>query len=605
MRMKREKNYNILQNSIFMIVTAWKKRCSLLWLCMGTVMVTILLSMAQLFVMPAILNAIESGQSVGRIIAVTVSFGGALVVLSGINSWFSSCMIFKRVEVRLHIAAMIQNKILTMSFPDTENQAVRKKMDKAMMLVSSNTEASEVIWNTFAGLLKNGAEFVICFSIFATLNPLLLITVITTSLVSFWISNYINGWGYRHRDEEAEYSRRMNYLSERSRDYTLAKDVRIFGMGDWIEGVYENTMQLIRDFSMRKEKVYLLGDLANVIFTLFKNGIVYLFLIAAVLQGEMNAAQFLLYFNAAGVFANGIGGILSGLTALSRQSLDISAIREFLEYPESFLFDGGIPLAPDSSTACRIELKNVSFRYSENHADILSHINLTIHKGEKLAVVGLNGAGKTTLIKLICGFLDPTEGEVLFNGINVKSYNRRDYYRLFSAVFQDFSLLDATIAENIAQADQDIDPERIKDCIKQAGLEEKISKLHNGLYTHLGKVFQDGIELSGGELQRLMLARALYKNAPVIILDEPTAALDPIAESRIYRKYDELMKGRTSIYISHRLASTRFCDRIILLSDQRIAEEGTHEELMAKNGQYAKLFRVQSRYYQKGGVEDV
>lgn len=204
----------------------------------------------------------------------------------------------------------------------------------------------------------------------------------------------------------------------------------------------------------------------------------------------------------------------------------------------------------------------------------------------------------------MCGFLDPAEGEVLLNGINIKAYNRRDYYRFFSAVFQDFSLLDATIAENIVQTDEETDMERMKDCIRQAGLEEKISNLSDGFHTHLGKVFQDGIELSGGEVQSLMLARALYKNVPVIVLDEPTAALDPIAESRIYSKYDELMKGRTAIYISHRLASTRFCDRIILLSDRGIAEEGTHDELLAQNGQYAKLFKMQSRYYQKEGVEN-
>lgn len=604
MKMERRKHYNIFQNSAFMIAAAWQKSRSLLWLCLGIVMAAVLLSMVQLFTLPAILNAIESAMDVKKVIALITFFGVVLIMLSGISSYFSSCTVFKRIEVRLHIGAMIQNKILTMSFPYIEDQDVRKKMDKAAMLVSNANEAAEAVWDTLTGLLKSGAEFVICFSLFAILDPLLIVTVIVTASVSFVITNHLNGWGYRHRDEEAEYSRRMNYLSERSKDYTFAKDVRIFGMRDWIEDVYKSTLQLIRDFSARKERAYLSGDIANVISAFVRNGIVYLFLISAILRGELSAAQFLLYFNAAGVFANGIGEILSGFVTLSRQSLDISAIREFLEYPEMFLFDEGMPLNPDINAAYEIQLKNVSFHYPQSQTDILSHIDLTIHEGEKLAVVGLNGAGKTTLIKLVCGFLDPAEGEVLLNGINIKAYNRRDYYRFFSAVFQDFSLLDATIAENIVQTDEEIDMERMKDCIRQAGLEEKISNLSDGLYTHLGKVFQDGIELSGGEVQSLMLARALYKNAPVIVLDEPTAALDAIAESRIYSKYDELTKGRTAIYISHRLASTRFCDRIILLSDRGIAEEGTHDELLAQNGQYAKLFKMQSRYYQKEGVEN-
>ncbi|MDE6750672.1 MAG: ABC transporter ATP-binding protein/permease, partial [Lachnospiraceae bacterium] len=284
------------------------------------------------------------------------------------------------------------------------------------------------------------------------------------------------------------------------------------------------------------------------------------------------------------------------------QSLDICAVREFLDYPETFKMEEGIPITPDLNIPYQIELKDVSFRYPEALENTLSHINLTIRPGEKLAIVGLNGAGKTTLIKLICGFLDPTEGKVLLNNTDIRTYNRREYYRLFSAVFQDFSVLDVTIAENIAQTDENINSELMEQCISQAGLTKKIDSLPDGVKTHIGGVFEDGINLSGGELQRLMLARALYKNAPIIILDEPTSALDPIAESEIYNKYNELTDGRLAVFISHRLASTRFCDRIILIAEGRIDEEGTHDELIAQNGHYADLFEIQSRYYREGGV---
>lgn len=243
----------------------------------------------------------------------------------------------------------------------------------------------------------------------------------------------------------------------------------------------------------------------------------------------------------------------------------------------------------------------MSFRYPGAEKDTLSHINLTLHPGEKLAVVGMNGAGKTTLIKLLCGFLDPTLGRVLLDGKDIRDYNRRDYYRMFSAVFQEFSLLPGTIAANVAQTEDNISMEKVRACVEKAGLKEKVESLPQGCETLLNRaVYENAIMLSGGETQRLMLARALYKDAPFVMLDEPTAALDPIAESDIYQKYNRMTQGKSSVYISHRLASTRFCDRIILIDGGRIAEEGTHEALLKAGGKYAGLYGVQSKYYQEG-----
>lgn len=598
--MKQKPAHSLGQNIIYMISLAWKQRRSVILLALTMAVVAILLSLTQLFIVPSILEVVEINVSVAELTAIILLFTGVLILLSAAQSYFSSCSQFGRIEVRLIIGSMIQNKALTMSYPDIENQNVRKKMDKASMLVTSNSTATEAIWTTLVNLLKNVVEFIVFFSLLATLNPFMIIAVLVTTIVSFSASNYLNGWGYRHRDEEAEYSRRMNYLSEKSRDYTLAKDVRIFGMQGWIEDVYNSMLRLYRSFLARGERVYIWGNIIDVILAFMRNGIVYFFLIGGVLEGEMSAAQFVLYFNTVNLFTNGVGKIMTDLATLRKQSLDICAVREFLDYPETFQMEQGIPITPNLNIPYQIELQDVSFRYPEAEKNTLSHINLTIRQGEKLAIVGLNGAGKTTLIKLICGFLDPTEGKVLLNNINIKMYNRRDYYQLFSAVFQDFSVLDVTIAENIAQTDENINTELMEHCINQAGLTEKIKRLPNGVKTHIGKVFEDGIELSGGELQRLMLARALYKNAPIIVLDEPTSALDSIAESEIYNKYNELTNGRMAVYISHRLASTRFCDRIILIAEGSIDEEGTHDELLAHNGHYADLFEIQSKYYREG-----
>ena len=588
---------------VYMISLAWRQRRSVILLTLAMAAVSILLSLTQLFIVPSILGAVAANVSVKELTAILLLFTGAFILLSAAEAYFSSCAQFGRIEIRLIIGSMIQNKALTMSYPDIEDQNVRKKMDKASMLVASNSAATEAIWTTLMNLLKNMVEFMVFLSLLTALNPLMLSTVLVTTIISFFVSNYLGGWGYRHRDEESEYSRRMNYLSEKSRDYTLAKDVRIFEMRGWIEDIFGSTLRLYRSFVARGELVYICGNILDVVLAFMRNGIVYFFLIQAVLKGEMTAAQFVLYFNTVNAFTGGIGKIMTDLAALRKQSLDISAVREFLDYPETFKMEEGIPITPDLNISYQIKLQDVSFRYPGAEKDTLSHINLTIRPGEKLAIVGPNGAGKTTLIKLICGFLNPTEGKVLLNDTDIQTFNRRDYYRLFSAVFQDFSVLDVTIAENIAQSDENINRERMKRCIDQAGLTEKIGRLPDGADTHLGKVFEDGIHLSGGELQRLMLARALYKNAPIIVLDEPTSALDPIAESEIYNKYSELTKGRMAIYISHRLASTRFCDRIILISEGSIDEEGTHDELIIRNGHYADLFEIQSRYYKEGGVQ--
>ena len=599
--MKQKPAYSLGQNVAYMISLAWSKQYSVILLALVMSVAAILLSLTQLFIVPSILGAVEDKVSVSELMVIILLFTGALILLSAAGAYLSSCAQFGRIEVRLIIGSMIQNKALTMSYPDIENQDVRKKMDKASMLVSSNTAATEAVWTTLMNLLKNVIEFMIYLFLLTTLNPFIIIAVLVTTVVSFLVSNYLNGWGYRHRGEESEYSHRMNYLSEKSRDYTLAKDIRIFEMAGWIEDIYNNTLRLYRSFAARGERVYIRGDITDVVLTFMRNGIVYLFLIRAVLNGEMSAAQFVLYFNTVNVFTSGIDKIMTGFSELQKQSLDICAVREFLDYPEIFQMEGGVPITPNLNIPYQIELRDVSFCYPEAEKNTLSHINLIIRPGEKVAVVGLNGAGKTTLIKLICGFLEPTEGKVLLNNTDIRTYNRRDYYRLFSAVFQDYSVLDVTIAENIAQTDENINTELMERCLNQAGLSKKIDSLPNGVETHIGKVFEDGIQLSGGELQRLMLARALYKNAPIIVLDEPTSALDPIAESEIYNKYSELTDGRMAVYISHRLASTRFCDRIILIAEGRIDEEGTHDELVSQNGNYANLFKIQSRYYQEGG----
>ena len=258
------------------------------------------------------------------------------------------------------------------------------------------------------------------------------------------------------------------------------------------------------------------------------------------------------------------------------------------------------PLAKvPSYDSYEFEFKNVSFKYSRADKYALKDLNLKIKAGERLAVVGLNGAGKSTFIKLMLRLYEPTEGQILLNGVDISTYDIDSYYGIFSPVFQDVNLFAFTFAENISmRALENTDFSLAQKFTKDAGLGEKLESLPNGLNTQLLKIiYDDGIDMSGGEKQKLALARALYKNSPVVILDEPTSALDAIAESKLYEEFDKLIGGKTAVYISHRLSSTQFCNNVAMFMEGKMIEYGTHDSLMAANGEYAKMFNIQSQYY--------
>lgn len=601
-RRNQRPRYGMLSNTAFMMAQAWRVRKSALAICLGTALSAATISILNLFVAPTVLTTIEEHASLTSLFAVIGLFVAGLMLANAVSAYCDTNKLFSYVEVRTYLLRLINEKDARTSYPNTLDAAFNEAESKATDSCSNNQAPTEAIWTTYSTLLADVIAFAAYLMVLSGLNGWLIALVVATTIVSYVVGLRLNGWGYRHRDEEERYVNRLYYLyrTATSRDY--AKDIRVFGLRRWLDDLWNGTMRLYRGFLARREGMYLWANVVDVALTLMRNGVAYAYLLWTALSQGMSASRFLLYFTAVTGFTTWVAGILEQCSTLHRQSLDLSTLREFLAWPEPFAFDGGEPLPCDTAKTYEIRFEHVSFRYRPDGPEVLHDINLAIHPGEKVAIVGLNGAGKTTLVKLASGFLDPTEGRVLLNGFDIRRYDRRDYYALFSAVFQEYSVLDVTVAQNVAQRIDGVDIERVRWCLDKAGLTQDVAALPKGLDTPLGRaVYEDGVELSGGQTQRLMLARALYKGAPILLLDEPTAALDPIAEDDIYRKYAAMTDGRTSLFISHRLASTRFCDRILLMKDGRIVEEGTHESLLASGGGYAKLFDVQRKYYRSGG----
>lgn len=591
--------YNLWQNTGFMLRTSRKYAKSVFPLCIVLALLSAGKSVAELLIAPAILNKIELSASLGSVVFTIAAFALVLMLLSGLRSYVDTNALFGRIAVRSQgIYLSISRKYAETSYPNLLNTDFLALGKKASAACDANSEASEAIWTTLTDLMTSCIGFIVYLALLTNLNLWLAALVAATTAVSYFASKRINEWGYLHRSEELELTKRIEYANKIATSREFAKDIRMFGLRGWLEDLWGSTMRLYSAFCAKRERKYIWANIIDIVLTFLRNGIAYAFLIGITVKNGLPASQFLLYFAALSGFAQWVVEILDKLSVMHKQSLDISTIREFLDWDEPFDLNGGERIAFEPNKQYEIRLDDVSFRYPTADKDTLSHINLTVHPGEKLAIVGLNGAGKTTLVKLVCGFLDPTEGRILLNGEDIRKFNRNDYYALFSAVFQEFSVLDVTVKENVAQCVDGIDETRVWQCIDKAGLTEKIKSLPKGIETHLGRrVFKDGVEFSGGQTQRLMLARALYKNAPILVLDEPTAALDPIAENDIYQKYNDMTHGRTSFFISHRLASTRFCDRIIFVDGGKIAEEGTHDELLKNGGGYAYMFEVQSKYY--------
>ncbi len=553
-----------------------------------------------------LIDQIQQKNNITSVLIVLFLYFSILLFVNLIGQFANSRMNMRRCYFSNECQHEIVQKRLYTDFCNIDTQDFNMKYTTVMNDACSGQCAIEVICYSILNLFIDILGIFSYGTILILLSPTIILFLILSSVLTYTISRWQQNYAEKNKKNYIAIDRKIGYLSSFSSRIDFAKDIRIYGMTHWLESLLTKFQKERFLWNKKIGNYTLIGKFMTFILTLLSNAVTYGVLIWLILRGEIGVGDFVFYFGIITTLSGWMNSLAGDVSEMVSICVRIGYYQEYFQIPDTLNHESGYSPSEKTAEAPEIEFCHVSYCYSmeEGQQYALKDINLKIRAGEKLAIVGVNGAGKTTLVKLLCGLYIPTEGEVRLNGIPVTDYNILYYYSLFSVVFQDMYLLPVTIAEFIASDNTNIEEEKVHYVLRLAGLDQKIQALPKGIYSHLMKgVFDDSVELSGGEKQKLMFARALYKNAPVVVLDEPTAALDPVAENELYQKYGNLTKGKTSIYISHRLASTRFCDRIVLIDNKTIAESGSHEELMKIGGKYAKMFEIQSQYYKEENHE--
>lgn len=595
------KKYSMLENLTYLYKKLIKHRGYKIFF---SIFLLIITSVAVPFLTAAlpgfVLTLLTSSLEISKILLYIFLYVVSLLIIHILMQDRSISIRFELMSFRVNEGVNLDAKIIDTDFINIDTPNGKDMSEKANRAIFQEFHIGlQDYLQDFNTLAINILSLMLYLSVVSSLNIWLTIFLLLSSCISLIMTSNNKKWYEKNQDNWVKIDKKFNYLKQESISLKNGKDIRLYKIQSWFIDLFNSLLSLRSSWYYKEQRRYYIADLLERIITLVKNILVYGYLIYKVMNGGLDIGIFTLYLGLVAGISNFTKGIFDMINYIKINNVVNNDYRAFLEMEEKNNYGNGLIIPKKKSHQIRFE--NVNFYYPGTKNLLFENFNLTIEAGEKIALVGVNGAGKTTLVKLMCGLYTPNSGKILLDGVEITKYNIKDYYKEFTIVFQDVQTLALTIAQNIACCEKDkIDYDKVQKCIKLADLDKKIQSLPNGVHTNMLKELDDdGIVFSGGETQKLMLARALYKDSPIIILDEPTAALDPIAESEMYEKYNSLTDEKTSIFISHRLSSTRFCDRILFIKNGKIIEVGTHNELMNKNGEYAYMYNLQATYYQK------
>ncbi len=500
-----------------------------------------------------------------------------------------------------HRVAMDQHtKWLHMDYDKFENGRVRDLEARSVSAAEPRNFAEDKVLGFISNLIRLGGYTYIIMS----LHPIMILFILTVIAANTLIARRSAKLGYEYTTAMTRLSRRFNYIFRTMVDFKVGKDVRINGADSWLKSKFEKeSEEYIRDHRAQQRKLLGINTLSDII-GLIQTVVMYGYCGYLAISGGITVGSFTVFLGALTAFTGTFNEFVKRFPALGLLSKYIDDYREFLrcaEHEGKELETSDISALPEH---CDIEFVTVSFKYPDTDRYVLKNINIKIKAGERLSIVGYNGAGKSTFIKLLCRFYKPTEGKILLGGVDISTYPLPEYRRRLAVVFQDYQLFYMSVRYNIV-LNLEEDPERVRKALAESGILEKIEGLENGIDTSYGRIlYYHSRDFSGGETQKIACARAYYRDSPIVILDEPTSALDPVAETQLYGRFNEIIGDKTAVYISHRLASVKFCDSIAVFADGELVERGTHAELMKKNGIYADMFTKQAHYYIENGTDE-
>lgn len=524
---------------------------------------------------------------------------GIPVITTACSEILENHIFLHRIHVYNKFNQFMSEKILKADYVFVEQESFIELRKKAEKYLYGDYRGFGAVFENMVTASGQGIIFLAAAVIISTMHPVFLVLFAGLAAAESWLQGRIRKKNYEVSLRQVPLENRMSYLNDVVANFEYGKELRINSMGDWLGGRLKKQIETMMGFYSEIAKNNDRISILTAFVMLIQQGSVYAYLISRILMGNMGIGDFTMYLAALGTFT-------AALQNLTVSLVDVRQYGSYYTYLEQYLNLSGMGENPDGPVISmhhphEIRFENVSFSYPGQSEPALKNISLSVRQGEKIAVAGENGAGKTTLMKLLTRLYEADTGTITIDGKNINEVNYQSLMKLFAVVYQDFKLFSFTLKENIALAESEhTSDETIEHYIRQFGLSSRVETLKNGIHTNVFQNFdEEGFQPSGGEAQKIAICRAAFKDADIVILDEPTAALDPKAEDEIYRQFDEIAGGRTTFYITHRLTSTQFCDRILVLKDGEICEAGSHAALMERGGVYAQLYRLQAKYYEK------